>query len=281
VDVTLNRQQSGRIRDLTEARDALGIPDTYSAEALQKQGVPADFWLQAYPVSDPQHPERVAEFAILRVVVRSAGRLRPRVRERLHVREASNALWVVYGSLALSAHNGLVIETLHLAPAYDRQFSNRDDEIARGITTELLRLLSLSDIISNTVQRLQQQGHHLAQIEQHGGPPIPPAQREILESIAAAATPRTKTTDDDLAEIAERYLVLCRLGIRNPLPRLGDEFGITRSQARDRIHKARQKGYLAPGDKGRATAIAGPALLELGWTDLFSIVTTDPEEKPA
>jgi hypothetical protein len=43
------------------------------------------------------------------------------------------------------------------------------------------------------------------------------------------------------------------------------EFGITRAQARDRVHRARTQGYLEPGTQGRAGATIGPRLKELGW----------------
>ena len=43
----------------------------------------------------------------------------------------------------------------------------------------------------------------------------------------------------------------------HPLPQLAREFGITREQARDRIHKARTRGYLTKGKQGRAGANPG------------------------
>ena len=54
-------------------------------------------------------------------------------------------------------------------------------------------------------------------------------------------------------------------GNRRPLPQLAGEFGLSRSQARDRIYKARQRQYLTGGNQGRAGAGIGPRLKELGW----------------
>jgi hypothetical protein len=249
------RPSTKRVRTLDEARRALRIPTTYSPEVLQAQGIPNDFWTAAYRVTDRHHPERVAEFAIGRVVTRTGGRLHPRTRgTRLNLSEASNALWIVYGALALSAHNGLVIETISVGPAYDRQFSNKNDDVARGVTNELLRLVRLPDIITKVVERL-------------GLAPAPDRQLSgTVEPLKTPTAARRPLTEDELIAIAKRYLELCQLGERHPLPQLAREFGLSRSQARDRIHKARTRHYLAPGDPGRATATPGPALKELGWT---------------
>ena len=257
---------SGRIRNLAEARSALAIPTSAAPDVLAAWGTPTDFWLQAYPVKDDEHPDRLAEFAILRVVTRTGGRLAPRPRRRrLHIREKSDALWVVYGALALSAHNGLVIETLNIGPAFDGQFADKSDEIARGITTELLRLLSPPEIINRVAERLQWHGHLLDRAAAtRAVPPMSQNQRDLLDKLANATRPRTPISDEQLIEIAKRYLTLCQY-VRYPLPIIAKEFGISRQQARDRVRKARQKNYIAGGEKGRASGIVGPALNKLGW----------------
>jgi hypothetical protein len=252
------RSATKRVRTLDEARRALRIPTTYSPEVLQAQGIPNDFWIAAYRVTDRHHPERVAEFAIGRVVTRTGGRLHPRTRgTRLNLSEASNALWIVYGALALSAHNGLVIETINIGPAYDRQFSNKNDDVARGVTNELLRLIRLPEIITKVVERLD--------LGTSPTTPVRPQPAETHEPSTTRTAARPHVSQDELIAITKRYLELCQLGERHPLPQLADEFGISRSQARDRVHKARIRHYLAPGDPGRATATPGPALKELGW----------------
>lgn len=259
-------KSTGRIRTLAEARSALAIPTSSAPDALRQWGIPADFWVQAYPVKDDDHPDRLVEFAILRVVTRTGGRLTPRARgQRLHIREKSQALWVVYGALALSAHNGLVIEALSIDPAFDRQFADKNDEIARGITTELLRLLSPPEIINRVTERLQWQGHALDRATEHGAPPMSQAQRALLDKLAGATHPRTPITDEQLIAVAQRYIVLGLYGVRHPLPVIAEELGISREQARDRVRKARKKQYLAAGEKGRATATIGPKLKKTGW----------------
>jgi hypothetical protein len=257
---------SGRIRTLAEARSALKIPTSSRPAVLSAWGTPPDSWREAYPVKDDSFPDRVAEFAVLRVVTRVGGRLVPRpVGRRLNMREKSNALWIVHGSIVLTAHNGLVIETLGLGPAFDEQFSHKDDEIARGITTELLRMVKLPRILNDTVERLQQNGYLLDRAAKLGSPPMSDTQRELLAKVATASRLRTPVTREQLIAISQRYITLCQYGVRHPVATIAEELGITHQQARDRIHKARAQNYLAPGVRGRATAAPGPELTKLGW----------------
>ena len=96
-------------------------------------------------------------------------------------------------------------------------------------------------------------------------PADPQTQRDLLDKLATATHPRTRLTDEQLIAVAQRYLTLCQFGVRHPLPQIAKELGISRQQARDRVRKAREKHFLAAGDKGRATATIGPALKKLGW----------------
>jgi hypothetical protein len=256
----------GRIRTLAEARAALAIPSARTDD-IMRLFTPPDLARKVAPVSDDQHPDRVAEFAYLRVFTRASGRLAPLPRSaRLPMRETSNAFWIVYGSLILAAHGSLVIDTLAIGPAFDGQMSDRRDDAALGVTAELLRLLSPAQLLNEAVEQLQRDGHMLDVFAQQTKQPMSQRQRELLDKLSqaprAAAPP---TTDEQLAEIAKRYIELCRRGLRHPLPHLAQELGITRTQARDRIHKARKKHYLAPGHHGRATPDIGPRLTELGW----------------
>jgi hypothetical protein len=72
----------------------------------------------------------------------------------------------------------------------------------------------------------------------------------------AAATP-----EDQILRMAVRYCELIAKGLTRPLPQLAEEFGLTREQARDRVRRARELGYLRPGRRGRAEGIPGPKLL--------------------
>jgi hypothetical protein len=233
---------------------------------LRVWGVPTDSQLVAFLVADEHQPYLVAEFATLRVIRRQGRRLvASQAGARLRLREKSNALWIVYGPIVQAADSSLVIESLTIAPAFEGQLSRTGDDTAHGITAELLRLLSPAQLLSAIVERLQREGYWLDVAARHGDPAMSQRQRDLLNRIEHAR-PRQEPIDEQLVAIAQRYITLCQLGFHHPLPQLALEFGITRTQARDRIHKARQHQYLAPGQQGRATPAIGPRLKELGWS---------------
>ena len=78
--------------------------------------------------------------------------------------------------------------------------------------------------------------------------------------------------------MAMRYITLYRRGLRHPLPQLAHEFGITRTQARDRIHRARQRRWLAPGTQRRAGGEPGPRLTNRGWQPPHFHTNTETRE---
>src|SRR5438874_9352230 len=43
---------------------------------------------------------------------------------------------------------------------------------------------------------------------------------------------KTRISDDQLAQIAQRYIVLCLRGLKHPLPQIAREFGIDRKSTR-------------------------------------------------
>src|SRR5262249_31854142 len=63
-----------RVRSLAEARRELRIPNSSEWEGLQLWGTPNDFQLAVDPVAEPEQPDLVAEFALLRVVKRHGSR---------------------------------------------------------------------------------------------------------------------------------------------------------------------------------------------------------------
>src|SRR5690242_7414483 len=83
---------TGRVRSLEEARRALRIPTSADDEVLGIWGVPNDFQLAVYPIKEADAPDRVAEFALLRVLERSEGDLVARDRRtQLRLEEKNNA----------------------------------------------------------------------------------------------------------------------------------------------------------------------------------------------
>ena len=219
------------------------------------------FQLVAYPVDDPEQPDLVAEFAALRVIRREGRKLTPaEPSARLRLREKSNLLWVVYGSIVQAADGTLVIESLSIGPAFEGQLSRKDDDIACGVTSQLLRLLSPPRLLAETVERLLQQRHQLEKLAHQGARPMPDRQRAVYNKIASGRRTPAPSAASQIEAIARYYLQLCELGSRHPLPALAREFGITRTQARDRIHKARELGYLKHGKQGRIHPEPGPRL---------------------
>jgi hypothetical protein len=258
---------SGRIRTVTEARSALKVPTSAEPGVLKAWGVPFDFRLIAFPVADDSQPDLVAEFAALLALRREGQRLtRDKADRRLRLSEKSNTLWIVHGPLVQAADKTLVIGALTIGPAFDGQLSRKGDEIALGVTSELLRLLSPTRLLSETVEYLQRSRYWSEVAQRLGAPSLPEEQQEVHRRIEEGRPRHTRVPEQQIKELAQRYLVLHLLGIRHPLPQLAREYGITRDQVRDRIHKARRLGYLQGGKQGRAGANIGPRLKALGWS---------------
>ena len=186
-------------------------------------------------------------------------------RSRLRIDESSNALWIVYGSLAIAADRSLVIESIAIGPAFEGQLSRQSDDIAHGVTSQLLRLLSPPQILAACAEQLLIQGHWLDEAARRGAPAMSDRQRAHLERINDGRPRHARIGDDHLANLAIRYLTLYHRGNKRPRKQLADEFGLTATLVRDHLHQARQRGYLTPGTRGRAGASAGPRLLERGW----------------
>jgi hypothetical protein len=254
---------SGRVRSLAEARAALRLPETPAG--VKAAGVPAAT-VCAFPVADPDQPELVAEFAALVVLARQGGRLvERRAGQRLRYAQKSTALWVVYGALVQATDGALVISALAIGPAFAGQLTDRGDDVAVGVTAELLRLLSPTTLLGAAVEYLHRSRYWLQVAERLGAPVMPERQRRAFRRLERARLRRSALSEQQIAEIAKRYLALYRSGMRRPLPQLANEFGISREQARDRVRRAREFGYLTAGTPGRAGAEPGPRLHELGW----------------
>jgi hypothetical protein len=266
-------QPSGRIRSLREARAALRVPLSDAPEILQAWGRPPDFQLVAFPVSDPEQPDLVAEFAALRVLRQRGRELAPAHRNsHLSIKAKSNSLWIVYGSIVTNAAGTHVIENLSIGPAFSGQLNRPSDELAHGITSALLRTLSPARLLSETIERLRRDHHQLRRLESEAETSVmPAAERQAFAKLEAGRPANSSVSEEQIKAIAERYLTLVHLGETRPLPRLAAEFGTTREQMRDRVHKARNDYYLARTTPGRVSATPGPRLKN--WTPPSTILT--------
>jgi hypothetical protein len=261
-----SQKEPGRVRSLSEARQALRMPTSSDPEGLRTWSVPEDFHLVVYPAPEPNLPDRVAEFALLRVLTRDGVHLVARDSgSTLRVQERPNALWVVYGSIATATNGALLLESITIGPAFNDQHT-LDGDTAHGITGQLLRLLSPPRILAACAERLLSYGYWLDRAASQGAAPHMSAkQRDLLQRIDEGRPQHARISDDWLAEFAAAYLILYHRGVRNPRAQLAGQFGLTTSQARDRTNQARQRGYLTPGSRGRVGAQPGPRLLEHGW----------------
>ena len=99
-------------------------------------------------------------------------------------------------------------------------------------------------------------------------------QQRASERLRSTRPPGTRPSTREIELIARRYVQLVEQGVRQPLRTMAGELGLTREQVRDRLHRARDLGYLMPAKQGRVSAERGPAwgdsrpqardLLELG-----------------
>ena len=225
--------------------------------------MPADGQLVSFPVSDDKQRERVAEFASLRVLIGQGRTLAAAPRgTRLKKRQKSNALWVVYGAIALTADNALVLATLNLGTAFDSQLTTPGDDPAAGITSELLRLLSPATLLRDVVAQLEATEAWNRIAARLGAAPMPPEQERVFADIKQAEKGRGRPPipDNELIAIAISYAALFARGVRHPHADLAAEFNLSEGQIRDRIYKARDRGYLAKTQRGRASGRLGPKL---------------------
>jgi hypothetical protein len=160
-----------------------------------------------------------------------------------------------------------MIQTLAVGPAFEDQLSREDDDSAFGITSQLLRLFSPPRILAACAEHLIAAGHMLddAANADSDVSPMSSKQYNLLNRIAEGRPQRAQVSDDQLAQFAARYVTLYHRGVPQLRLQLAREFGLTTTQVRDRTNRARRRGYLTPGSRGRAGANPGPRLLERGW----------------
>jgi hypothetical protein len=119
-------------------------------------------------------------------------------------------------------------------------------------------------IITDAVAYLRRTAAVLEATEKVPGfPPTPPAQKEALKRVRETRSRPARVPDDEIAALAARYVTLFRRGLRRPNSQLAAEYGLRSEQVRDRIHRARELGYLTPSKQGRAGGEPTPKLLAL------------------
>jgi hypothetical protein len=128
------------------------------------------------------------------------------------------------------------------------------------VTAGLLRLISPEKMVAEAVPQLRAAEHWHRVAESRGrAEPMTEAHLRAYRRLRRGRTPGARPSDREIALITRRYLQLVERGVRHPLRQMADELGLTRTQVRDRIHRARVLGYLMPARQGRVSAERGPA----------------------
>jgi hypothetical protein len=182
-------------------------------------------------------------------------------------------LCLAYGELVRSRSGRLGMRSLTVGPILTPQsaglFGEAGPPLHRWepaaeipVTGALLRLISVEDLVSRALERLRTH-EHWREVGRRLGELAPPTERDMqrLMKLRKSTAPSRRPTEDEIAAIAGRYVMLVTAGVRHPLPQLASEFGLTRDQARDRVHRARVLEYLLPAAPGRVSAEPGPKLL--------------------
>ena len=110
------------------------------------------------------------------------------------------------------------IESLAIGPAFEGQLSREGDEIAHGVTGQFLRLLSPPQIVAACAEKLLQQGYWLEENARRRGAasPLSARQHELLERIDHGRPRHARVSDEQLAQLARRYLDLLQQGNNRP-----------------------------------------------------------------
>lgn len=227
-------------------------------------GLPSDD-LRAWFV---EHDDVLAGIAASIALTRRAGRLVRRERGG-----GPAMLCLAYGELVRGRSGRLGMRSLTLGPIltpHPAGFFGEggppqhrwepDAEIP--VTGALLRLISIEDLVTRGLERLRTNEHWREMGQKLGDlAPAREHEKQRLVKLRKTTAPSRRPTEDEIAAIAARYVMLVTRGVRHPLPQLAREFGLTRDQARDRVHRARVLGYLLPAAPGRVSAEPGPKLL--------------------
>lgn len=255
-----------RIRSAAEARavhniqrpappiPAAGIDFGRDVLPPGEYGVPISRLL-AYLVVDATAPELVAEFSCRLVVMRQGRKL---VERTTSSRSQAGRLsqWVIWGQLVEAAEVTMIVGSLTVDP-YLPGYSGDESPAGRGVSAELLRLVSPASIAAEASAHILKGAHE----HSSRGTKIPPRYQTALERLKRLRPPNAPTPDSQIEQIAIRYLQLFDAGVKQPLPVIAAQFGITREQARDRVSRAREMKYLQPGKPGRAGATPGERLI--------------------
>jgi hypothetical protein len=178
-----------------------------------------------------------------------------------------HAFWFVHGWL-VEREGRAVIEQLVIESELESQ---------RGIRLDLLRALSLSRLSARVIAQLRAEPEWIELLERAGLAVVSEADRRRAKEAAARAAKqplrrrgRAGYPDEHYRRIALRYIELVQEhGSKGVLVRIAEEesrrrgYRVAHATVRDWVRGARERGFLAPGERGRATPLPGPRLYEV------------------
>jgi hypothetical protein len=218
---------------------------------------------------DPERsrPYAVAEFAAELLLERESKRLRlAEPGNRPPFSERANLRWIVWGDLIAGPGGHLALGPLSIGPHPGAETALEPGTPPyRGVTSEVLRAIPIERLIREIVSQLRRVAdwqRHLAGT--YGWQPSA-EQQQFADAIKRAepdvSDRRRKYPDDHYRSVALLYLQLLAQGHGSkPIADLANKLGVTRTTARNWIHRARQLGYLTQGTRGKPGANAGPRL---------------------
>lgn len=124
------------------------------------------------------------------------------------------------------------------------------------ITTRMLRSIRLGEIVSTIRKELERQRLHPLERdvweEALGIAPGPSTLGEAFAEVLSHSPSRSRQKEEFLARLAQRYVALVATPSKHPRADLAVELGMSPSQVRDAIFRARAKGYLTRSNGPRA-----------------------------
>ncbi|MFN8223398.1 MAG: hypothetical protein U0R50_09170 [Gaiellales bacterium] len=186
--------------------------------------------------------------------------------QRTTKRRMPDVCLVAFGDLIEFGGSRAGFAELHIGPVLRVESDARSrrwvPDPMTPVTGSLIRFVSAERLVSDAIEQLRAGDHWLKVAERLNrlSEPMTAVQRRAYRRLHEVKPPGAKLTDEEVELVARRYVQLVSRGVLKPLPILAAELGITRDQARDRVRRAREAGYLAAARPGRPSAELGPRL---------------------
>lgn len=228
-------------------------------------------WSVTWRMALDEESDVLAQVAAMQPLVRSGGRL---VRhESRDSKIATEMLLIAFGELVATPDSRIGFRSLQVGPV----LTPHPEEVewfpefplprwlpdpSIPVTAALLRLVSPERIVSQAVAEMRASEYWRQVAVGLGAEPMSERQLRAYRRLHTSRPPGVRPSEREIELIARRYIQLvAHQGVRRPLPIMADELGLSRAQVRDRVHRARDLGYLEPARPGRVSAEPGPKMV--------------------